>query len=340
MAAPLIAVAGRLLASRGGVSFLTRTVGKAAGPKAGKAAGSAVRQFAKSGAAKQTVSGPGQAAGKSVGKSTARQLSELATDPEIFSQLMSGRKSSAEARGDENRRVAREKTPSNFSATASQPENFARLMGGNATPAEIAGENEEKLAAQKEEREQASAEATEKMIRMTGAVGALAGAQATLTVAVLKAPGAIEKFTRRLLKGQEDLRRFNGEINQAFAQLERNDMLRKREKAHATSGSTEMLADALDSLANDSKELVHAGATAINLLGVIAAQAGRGIAWMIKLSPTMQAIATVLNVIEENTRDDENKVPQWPQFLDDLADGKYSGKQRDRRTNRPTQGDT
>lgn len=228
--------------------------------------------------------------------------------------------------------AAREQTPRSFSSMAADSANFARLLSGAKTPDEVRAEDPLRLQQQRAERD----EATKKTIV---ALGLLAGGAGGAAAALLKTPEAIEGFVRRMLQGQEELRKFNGQINNAFARLEREDLLRQRELANATSGSTELLADALNDLSSDTQELVQASVTIINLLGTIAARGGQVLTWLIKLNPQVAQVLKLLGLIEGWLSREERKAAPWPKFLDDLAEGVYSGTMRDRKTPRPPKDD-
>lgn len=65
---------------------------------------------------------------------------------------------------------------------------------------------------------------------------------------IAKTPRAIEDFAASLLDAQKDLKRFSGDIQGAFAELERGQMKRDIQSAGATGASTRQLAESYNEL--------------------------------------------------------------------------------------------
>lgn len=160
-------------------------------------------------------------------------------------------------------------------------------------------------------------------------VVAIAAAAVAIGAAAAIAPFAIKNWTDSLLHSREELRRFNGQINIAFARYEREEILRKRESAFATSGTTSALAESVSGLKDELRPIGDAAVTFFNAAGVALAELAKVGVALAKHDLLVGALLTAANKIEENTR--EQKSALWHTFIDDLAGGKFTGMQRDRR---------
>lgn len=160
-------------------------------------------------------------------------------------------------------------------------------------------------------------------------VVAIAAAAVAIGAAAAIAPFAIKNWTDSLLHSREELRRFNGQINIAFARYEREEILRKRESAFATSGTTSALAESVSGLKDELRPIGDAAVTFFNAAGVALTELAKFGVMVAKHDPYLRALLAAANKIEENTR--EQKSALWHTFIDDLAGGKFTGMQRDRR---------
>lgn len=225
----------------------------------------------------------------------------------------------------------------NTSRNVSQ-QGMSDLIGRSSSFGDImSGRNSASNAAQQQRQEQQQQESIEGEQRrqeaadqVTGALVKLSAGTMALNVAFLKMPGLMEKFSRSILSGQENLRKYNGEIANAFARLEYGDVVRSRQTANATSGSTKVLADATNAMADDLQELKQAGITIMNLVGTGVTYLGRAVALLIKSNPAIEASVGILKKIEELQRDDTSSIAE--NFIHDVADGYYAGMKRDRKT--------
>lgn len=149
---------------------------------------------------------------------------------------------------------------------------------------------------------------------------------AALGVLMTKVPSATERFARGILDTEAPLRRFNGSINAAYAELERGDLLRQRSRADATAGSTATLVGAVNQLGEDAKELRQAASTVLNLFATAVVYLGRIVNWLIEKNPIVQYILKVFQAIEAFLGAMNPVGNTWAAHLNDLASGLFSGK--------------
>jgi hypothetical protein len=149
---------------------------------------------------------------------------------------------------------------------------------------------------------------------------------AALGVVLSKAPAAAERFGRSLLDAQAPLRRFSGSINAAFAELERSDLLRQRDRAEATSGSTSTLAKAIDQLSEDTKEVRHAAVSLLNFFGIAVVHLARIVNWLVEKNPIISRIMKFIEEVEKFLGMLNPVGGTWHRFVTDLAGGKFTGK--------------
>lgn len=178
-------------------------------------------------------------------------------------------------------------------------------------------------------------EATDKLLTGAQKLMLVVSPAAALGVVLAKTPNAAEKFGRSLLDAEVPLRRFNGRINAAFAELDRGDLMRMKGRADATSGSTATLAKAMDQLGEDTKDLQKAGTTILNLVAIGVVYIGRCVAFVIKLNPVVQKLMEWLKMTEEKLEALNPVGPTWHNFVNDLARGQFTGKHNRNRGGKP-----
>lgn len=149
---------------------------------------------------------------------------------------------------------------------------------------------------------------------------------AALGIVLAKAPSAVERFGRSLLDAQAPLRRFSGSINAVFAELERSDLLRQRDKAQATSGSTATLAKAIDQLSEDTKEVRHAAVSLVNMFAIVITHLVRIVNWLIEKNPIISRIIALIEWVEKWLGILNPVGGTWHAHINDLARGRYTGK--------------
>lgn len=207
-----------------------------------------------------------------------------------------------------------------FSEVVASSPRFGDVMGGRVSPESVQQQdNEDQANAAKEE--------ANSKLRL------LAGGAAGLQLAFLKLPGIMGRFGDSILRGQEHLRRFNGQINTAFARLERQSIELNLRQGRATSGTTSILAAEQMRFREEFQEIRQVATGIWNLVGT-------GVTWLarmgtviIKWNPLFIIIEWLLEQIEKNTREGQEG-PPWNGFLRDIAAGRFSGLERDRRTPR------
>ena len=155
-------------------------------------------------------------------------------------------------------------------------------------------------------------------------IGGLMAALTRVSVSMALLPRRLEMFGQSLLASQEPLRRFNGQIAAAFARLERTNLLIDRDTAGATSGTTTALADAIGSLSQELQPIKQTVITGVNTLGLIGVNIGRGVAFLIKMSPAVQGIIQIAQLLEK-WFGAAPKAGPWEDLLKDITDGKFKG---------------
>lgn len=213
------------------------------------------------------------------------------------------------------------KEGSSFASLAANSKNFGALLSGQKTSEGVRDE------AKQEEADQAKQQAAEKW---TQTLNKLTLGGTALGIALVKLPGLLGKFGENILNGQEYLRRFNGQINTAFARLERQQIQLQYGRAGATSDSLKFLADQQMSFREDSEEIKRVMQAVWNYVSGAVTFAGRVGTTILKWHPLFMLLKYLVN-IDENTKKDSDGMP-WRDFLNDMADGKFSGFQRDRKT--------
>ena len=202
--------------------------------------------------------------------------------------------------------------------------NFGDILGGNKSTDDEQDKHKQEEA---QKAKQAAEEKVTRNLKVMG-LGLLAAG-----VAANKIPGALGAFGKSILSGQEYLRQFNGQINNAFARLQQQQIQLGFRSANATSGTTGALAEQQHAFNESSQEIKEVMQGVWNSVAIGATWLGRIGTVLIKWNPVFQAMKALVGQIEENTRKD-TKLGDWPQFISDLADGAYSGLERDRKTKR------
>lgn len=148
---------------------------------------------------------------------------------------------------------------------------------------------------------------------------------ATLTASLITGGKAAEAFGRRVLEGQRDLRRFNAGIANAFARIDRQDMVLAGRKASATSGSTQLLAKQYMELRNDLSPITHGIASSINLIATGVVGIARIATLLVKLNPALKFGLWTLEQIERklDPAGDGAKRSAYQGFLRDIVAGKW-----------------
>lgn len=158
--------------------------------------------------------------------------------------------------------------------------------------------------------------------------GGLIASTGLLTATFINTPRKIEGLGRSALESQENLRRFSGRINNAFAQLERADIVRMQERAEATSGSTSALARSLNDLGESTKEFREAGTTIVNVILIGLTKLGILTAEAIKMQPQVKLMLKALQEIENHLKRNSPEQKLMREFIGDLASGQYTGKHK------------
>ena len=221
--------------------------------------------------------------------------------------------------------------PHNMSALAGKPENFARLLSGGTSLPQIQSEDSSDRAAAAKTRSQsqlsdAQDHAKKSLLYLgAGATG--------VAVAMFKLPGIAEKFGQGILAGQEHLRRFNGEINNAFARLQRQQLITQSKIADGTSGTTRMLAESLGSLDKESKDIRILVADIWNLIGTSVVTSGRVANALADARIEVKLLREAVEWIKKKFAG-QDKAAGVHEFLSQIAEGNFSNKMRDRTTPR------
>lgn len=204
-------------------------------------------------------------------------------------------------------------TSKDFSSLATKGNNFSRLLSGQASPQQITEEDEA------ENRKRADQEATE---ATKGLVKSVMLTASTMGLAAPAIGFASKKFANSLVDANAYLQKFNGRIGMAYAMLRRGDIIRARQSANATEGTSSALAEAVNQMRDDLRPLSDAATNIYNIVGIALAQL---------VGNTARTVSTLIGIKEGLPGwmgGGKNKIVRgdWDQLFDDLARG--HGKRR------------
>jgi hypothetical protein len=128
---------------------------------------------------------------------------------------------------------------------------------------------------------------------------ALATGVVAATAALVKLPGAAERFSSSLLESRRHLQHYNGTIAIAFARLDYQQRMLDMRTANATAGSTSLVASSLENLRNERQWSREAMTTASNLGTYLGVQVGRVANYVLQNLWAVRAGTTVLKGIEK-----------------------------------------
>lgn len=100
--------------------------------------------------------------------------------------------------------------------------------------------------------------------------------------AMLSATIAADKISTALFKSRQGLAQFDAGIAGAFAKFELRELQREVAQAQATSGSTEVLGEAVSDLKDEFQPIRELGTNIANLGGAAIARLGQGLAFILK----------------------------------------------------------
>ena len=201
-----------------------------------------------------------------------------------------------------------------FAALAARPGNFGDLLSGKKSQEDVEGEDAS---------EHAKAAAQEKVLsglkKFSLGLGLVVGGSAAL----LKLPGLLDNFGKAILSGQEYLRRFNGQIANSFALLERQKLQLAVRTGASTSGTTETL---IKEQMRFNEEVQPIREAVQNIWNIAATGATKLATWMTAIIKAIPFAQAALDAINANTKK-EAANPPWVGFVQDLANRKFAGKE-------------
>lgn len=161
--------------------------------------------------------------------------------------------------------------------------------------------------------------------KLAGPIGIGAGTLAAAVITLAKTPHIIEGFTSGLLEGQRDLRRFNGSIAVAFAQLDRQEYQLAARTGRETSGTTKNLTQsqmALREALQPQRELLT---NVKNDLGTFANKAGTSLAETINILLHIRELGEWFKAWAggQNAAAGQNVLPPF-RFMDAVAQGRWT----------------
>lgn len=160
-----------------------------------------------------------------------------------------------------------------------------------------------------------------------GILGAMVG---KVPGSIMKTVAALDAFARETLEGSRDLRRFNGQINAAFARLERQQLILSGRSARATAGTTDLLATQIERLNSEVAPIKNDLKILGNLLAGTGVEVVRTLTRMFELwrslDPVMRLATELLRRIEKTLNRQERV--QVAEDLRRIADGEILPKNR------------
>ncbi|HEY4311051.1 MAG TPA: hypothetical protein VGN12_16490 [Pirellulales bacterium] len=193
--------------------------------------------------------------------------------------------------------------------------NFGDLLGGKVDYAGLMqGERNNR---ERKEEEDRLKDMNRAMSQLT--VGALAAGAGLSNL-----PRSMKGFANLQLNGQEYLRQFNGRINAAFGQLDYQRVRASQEVGQRTENSTAALAGEMGKFEREFAETRAAVASAVNVVAIPLVEVGRGLNFIAR------PVVKLVGLLEKLVGKDQGPVADFPHFLNDLQQGRWSGMGRDR----------
>lgn len=163
---------------------------------------------------------------------------------------------------------------------------------------------------------------TERLLKLAGAAG-------TTASGLLSAYVGVKYFAEAQAEAQESLRRYSGQINRAYAELDVGRLRRQYDTANSTGMTTKLLAQSVNKLEQNLQPIRDGIINCVNLLAAIsaiaAAQAPAVVENLAKSNKYTYLGYLAITQLNELMKDDQKPAPNvWNQALQDIANGRFN----------------